>query len=104
MSEDRTKLSGLTSSIAIGAIGFFLVSLAVFATVAFAERWMYQNLGLRGAYLTWTVLFILLSGAVFGSLVVGRWRLPKVYLLFAVTFFAYAAAWIIAYFSLGRTL
>ena len=100
MSEDRTKLLGLTRSIATGAIGFGLVSLCVFATVAFAERWMYQNLGLWGAYLTWTVLFIVLSGAVFGSLVVIRWRLPRFYLLFGLAFFAYAAAWIIAYFVL----
>jgi len=94
----------LSRSIATGAIGFGLVSLCVFATVAFAERWMYQNLGLFGAYLTWIVLFIVLSGAVFGSLVVvGRWRLPRFYVLFGVAFFAYAAAWIIAYFTLRNT-
>ncbi|HEU4833418.1 MAG TPA: hypothetical protein VFS90_03345 [Pyrinomonadaceae bacterium] len=97
--------SSLAKSIATGAIGFGLVSLCVFATVAFAERWMFQNLGLFGSYITWIVLFILLSGVVFGSLVVvDRWRLPKFYLLWAVAFFAYAAAWMIAYFSLGRTL
>src|SRR5215211_2929383 len=87
-------------SIATGALGFGLVSLCVFATVAFAERWMYQTLGLFGSYLTWTVLFILLSGAVFGSLVVVRWRLPRFYFLFGVAFFAYAAGWVIAYFIL----
>ena len=103
MSEDRTKLLGLTRSIATGAIGFGLVSLFVFATVAFAERWMYQNLGLVGAYLAWTVLFIVLSGAVFGSLVIVRWRLPRFYLLWALAFFAYAAVWMLAYFSLRGT-
>ena len=103
MSEDRTKLSSLARSIATGAIGFALVSLCVFATVAFAERWMYQNLGLVGAYLAWTVLFIVLSGAVFGSLVIVRWRLPRFYLLWALAFFAYAAAWMLAYFSLRAT-
>lgn len=103
MSEDRTKLSSLTRSVATGAIGFGLVSLFVFATVAFAERWMYQNLGLVGAYLTWTVLFIVLSGAVFGSLVIIRWRLPRFYLLWALAFFAYAAVWMLAYFSLRGT-
>lgn len=92
----------LQRSIAIGAIGFGLASLCVFATVAFAERWMVHNLGLMGAYVAWTVLFIVLAGAVFGSLVDGRWRLPKFYLLFGVAFFAYAAAWVIAYFGLGR--
>lgn len=104
MSEDRTKLSSLSRSIATGAIGFGLVSLCVFATVAFAERWMYQNLGLLGSYLAWTLLFIVLSGAVFGSLVVVRWRLPRFFLLFGVAFFAYAAAWMIAYFTLQNTV
>lgn len=98
------RVPSLSRSIATGALGFGVVSLCVFATVAFAERWMYQNLGLFGAYLTWIVLFILLSGAVFGSLVVvGRWRLPRFYVLFGVAFFAYAAAWIIAYFTLRNT-
>ena len=90
----------LSRSIATGAIGFSVVSLCVFATVAFAERWMYQTFSVLGAYLAWTVLFVLLSGALFGSLVVVRWRLPKFYLLFALAFFAYAAGWVIAYFVL----
>jgi hypothetical protein len=76
------------------------VSLCVFATVAFAERWMYTNLGLLGAYLAWTALFILLGGAVLGSLAVGRWRLPRFYLLFGAAFFAYAVGWVGAYFFL----
>ena len=83
-----------------GALGFGAVSVCVFATVAFAERWMYANLGLYGAYLTWTALFILLSGGALGSVVVGRWRLPKFYLPFGLAFFAYAVGWIGAYFSL----
>lgn len=90
----------LTRSLLIGALGFGAVSLAVFATVAFGERWMYQNLGLFGAYLAWTALFILLGGAVLGSLVVGRWRLPKFYLLYGAAFFAYAVGWVAAYFTL----
>lgn len=101
--HNLSTVPSLARSIATGAIGFCLVSLCVFATVAFAERWMYQNLGLLGSYLAWIVLFILLSGAVFGSLVVGRWRLPRFYLLFALAFFAYAAAWVIAYFTLRNS-
>jgi hypothetical protein len=90
----------LRRSLMTGGLGFCLVSLCVFATVAFAERWMYTHLGLFGAYFTWTALFILLGGGVLGSLVVGRWRLPKFYLLFGAAFFAYAAGWVGAYFIL----
>ena len=62
---------------------------------------MYQNLGELGAYVAWTVLFILLGGAVLGSLVVGRWRLPKFYLLYGLAFFFYAVGWVVAYFVVG---
>ena len=51
----------LSRSIATSAIGFGLVSLCVFATVAFAERLMLQNLGSLGSYLAWIALFILHS-------------------------------------------
>jgi hypothetical protein len=77
-----------------------LTSLAVFATVAFAERWMYARLGLAGAYVAWTALFILLGGAVLRPLVVGPGRAGRFFLVFALAFFAYAAGWIGAYFSL----
>jgi len=83
-----------------GAIGFGLASLCVFGTVAFAERWMYRTLSPTGAYLTWVALFILLGGTSLGSLVQGRWKLPRFYLLFGVAFFGYAVGWILAYFTL----
>jgi hypothetical protein len=84
-----------------GGIGFGAASLCVFATVAYAEGWMYRNLGLLGAYLAWTILFILLGGGALGPLVVRRWQMPKFYLLFAVAFFAYAVGWVASYFVLG---
>lgn len=92
------RTPSLARSLVTGGIGFCLVSLCVFATVAYAEGWMYARLGLFGAYLAWAALFILLGGAVLGSLVVGRWRLPRFYLLFSAAFFAYAVAWVGAYF------
>src|SRR5687767_10904383 len=98
--QDVAVVPSLGRSIMTGAVGFGLVSVCVFATVAFAERWMYRNLGMTGAYLTWTTLFILLGGGVLGYLVVGRWRLPKFYLLFGLAFFAYAVGWVGAYFAL----
>ncbi len=93
--------STLRRSLLTGGLGFCLASLCVFATVAYAERWMYARLGLYGAYLAWTALFILLGGGALGSLAVGRWRLPRFYLLFGLAFFDYAAGWVGAYFTLG---
>lgn len=105
MTEDpqTSPVPSLPRSIVTGAIGFCVVSLCVFATVAFGEGWLYRNLGVLGSYLVWTVLFVVLSGAVFGSLVRGRWRLPRFYLLWTIAFFAYAATWTVAYFTLRRT-
>lgn len=95
-----TPVPSLGRSLVIGGLGFGLASLCVFATVAFGERWMYTHLTVLGAYLVWTVLFILLGGAALGSLVVGRWRLPKFYLLYGIAFFLYSVGWVVAYFTL----
>jgi len=97
---DTDAVPSLGRSLLTGGLGFGLVSLCVFATVAFAERWMYTHLGWLGAYLAWTALFILLGGGVMGILTVGRWRLPRFYLLFGVAFLAYAAGWVGAYYVL----
>lgn len=99
-SRELKAIPSLTRAVLTAGVGFGLTSLCVFATVAFGERWMYTHLGMLGAYLAWTALFILLGGVVLGSLVVGRWRLPQFFLLFGGAFFAYAAGWMVAYFSL----
>lgn len=99
--EHFDVVPSLRRSVLTGGLGFCIASMCVFATVAFAERWMYTRLGLFGAYLAWTTLFILLGGGVLGSLVVvGNWRLPKFYLLFGSAFVAYATGWVAAYFVL----
>jgi hypothetical protein len=87
-------------SLLIGSLGFCLASLCVFATVAFAERWMYRNLGLSGAYVVWTVLFILLGGALLSPLVIGPDRLWRFQLLFGTAFLLYAIGWVGSYFTL----
>jgi hypothetical protein len=98
------KVVSFSRAILIGAFGFGLASLCVFATVAFAERWMYRTLTPTGAYLVWIILFVVLGGTAVGSLVDGRWRLPKFYFLFAGAFFAYSIGWIAAYFILRGPL
>ena len=70
----RGSTPSLGRSIMIGSLGFLLASLCVFATVAFAEGWMYRSLGLSGAYVVWTVLFIFLGGALLSPLVIGPGR------------------------------
>lgn len=103
--DDGSRAAGAVPSLGrsaiMGGVGFGVASLCVFATVAFAERWMYTNLGGGGAYAAWTALFILLGGAALGLLVEGRWGLPKFYLLFGAAFFAYAVGWVGSYFLLG---
>lgn len=101
MTPSASAAPSLKRSLVWGGLGFGLVSLCVFATVAFAERWMYAQLGLSGAYLAWTLLFILPGGAVLNALVVGERRGIKFYLLFGAAFFAYAVGWVSAYFMLS---
>jgi hypothetical protein len=94
------SIPSLGRSLLIGAFGFCLASLCVFATVAFAERWMYRNLGLGGAYIVWTVLFILLGGALLSPLVIGPGRFWRFQFLFGLAFLLYAAGWVVSYFTL----
>jgi hypothetical protein len=82
-----------------GGLGFGLVSLAVFATVAFGERWMYTHLGQVGAYLTWTVLFIGLGGGALLPLAAPPWRGARFFGLFGLAFFLYGFAWTAAWFA-----
>src|SRR5262249_50303459 len=90
----------LVRSLLIGSFGFCLASLCVFASVAFAEGWMYRNLGLGGAYVVWTALFILLGGGLLSPLVIGPGRWRRFQLLFGMTFLLYAAGWVASYFTL----
>jgi hypothetical protein len=84
----------------LGALNFALVSLLVFSTVAFAESWMYKTLGLYGAYLAWTLLFILLGGGALYVLVKETLRPFKFFALFSGAFLLYAVGWVAAYFIL----
>jgi hypothetical protein len=87
----------LQHSVLLGAASFSLVSLLVFGTVAFGQRWMYRHIGVTGAYLLWIALFIFLGGTAFSRLVVGR-RLLGFCALFGAAFFAYGVSWMACYF------
>src|SRR5262244_2812506 len=95
-----SSIPSLGRSLLIGSFGFCLASLCVFSTVAFAERWMYRNLGLGGAYAVWTVLFILLGGGLLSPLVIGPGRLWRFQFLFGSAFLMYAVGWVGSYFTL----
>jgi hypothetical protein len=99
-----TSLPTLSQSLWHGALGFCGVSLLVFATVAFAERWLMQNLGVTGAYILWTMLFILLGATAFAPLLLNQMRRFRFYLLFGIAFLLYAVGWTSAYFLLRNKL
>jgi len=98
-STDVVRGPSLTYSLWFGALGFCVAALLVFATVAFAESWMFRHLGFYGAYGTWTILFILLGGLVLSPLVKVR-QSAWFQLVFGAAFLAYAVAWMSAYFVL----
>ena len=100
-SGDSRPARSLPGSLLIGGLGFCVVSIAIFATVAFAERWMYSHLGMPGAYLAWTLLFMLLGGRVFSLLARGPQRILRFHVLFAAAFLSYAVGWMSAYFTVG---
>jgi hypothetical protein len=98
--DGRSSIPSLGRSLLIGSFGFCFASLCVFATVAFAERWMYRSLGLSGAYAVWTVLFIFLGGALLSPLVIGPGRLWRFQLVFGTAFLLYAVGWVASYFTM----
>jgi len=99
MSPFRLTPTSLKRSVVAGGIGFSIVSLCVFATVAFAQRWMYDRLSVTGAYIAWIALFILLGGRALIPLVVGHRRLLRFYAMFGAAFLMYGLSWMAAYFT-----
>jgi len=86
-----------------GALGFGVVSTLVFSTVAFAERWMYQNLTVPGAYVVWTVMFLVLAPMAFIGIVPSNHR--RIFpLWFNAAFLAYCALWCAGWFLSPNTL
>lgn len=94
----------LTKSMFIGAYRFAAASTLVFSTVAFAERWMYQNLTLAGAYGVWTVLFLVASPLALLPLVRMSPNRRMFPVWFNIAFLAYCALWCAAWFLSPNTL
>jgi hypothetical protein len=83
-----------------GSLGFGLVSLGVYATVAFGGTWLYQRLGEIGAFAFWALLFMVLAGLVLSRLAIGPGSAIRLFGLFVAGFFVYAGVWVGAYVSL----
>lgn len=98
------EMSPMQRAALYGAYGFGVSSIIVFATVAFAERWMYTTLGLGGAYAVWTVLFLSLGSWTLGALFDQPALRRRLYWVFPLAFLAYSVAWMAAYFMLRNTL
>lgn len=94
-------IPSLKESLLVGSLGFGLVSLVGFATVAFGEHWLFAHLGRLGSYIFWALLFALGAGAVFNRLVIGGGNLVRSFATFAAAFLIYAATWTAAYFILS---
>jgi hypothetical protein len=86
-----------------GALGFGVVSTLVFSTVAFAERWMYQNLTVPGAYGVWMVMFLVLAPIAFIGVVPSD-RRRTFPLWFNAAFFGYCVLWCAGWFLSPNTL
>ncbi len=91
-------------AIGIGACGFSIASMAVFASWAFVGRRMHEQLGELGAYSAWALTFVLIAGATLSRLVRGSVTLPRFYGVFAAAFLSYALGWTAAWFGLRNHL
>lgn len=85
---------GLLESLARGAIGFTLVSVAGFAPWALGERWIFEHVGEAGLYACCALVFIALSGLLLHRLIIGGETLLRFYQIFGLAFIFYAIAWI----------
>ncbi len=102
----RAKASGFTmrrrtlwESMALGAIGFALVSVAGFAPWPVFGFW-FRGLGEVALYVTCTLVFLATSGLLLHRLILGPGTLWRCYALFSLAFLAYAVVWVIFWMGL----
>ena len=90
----------LGASIARGAIGFTLLSVAGFVPWAVTGRALHRAVGEAGMYAGCALVFLALSGPLLHRLLIGAGSLGRFYKVFGVAFTAYSIAWIIGWMSL----
>ncbi|BBM83516.1 hypothetical protein [Candidatus Uabimicrobium amorphum] len=93
----------LLYSILSGALAFTIASIIVFVTVAFAERQLYQLLGLLGAYIFWIILFISSGTILLYRLVRRIMSLPRFAIAYSVSFVLYSLAWMMSYYNMRNS-
>src|SRR5512145_1283099 len=90
----QVQAPSLTESLVGGWMGYGLVSTLVVGTAAFGESLLYEELSPIGAYAFWAALFIFGAGALLGRLVAGPGARARFFVVFALAFFLYAAAYV----------
>ena len=91
------RLLTLGQSLGLGAGGFCLIIMIVIGILAAADQPLKKHLGDKGAHAVYALLFILMAGGLFRKLIIPPAPVLRVYVLFAATFFLYAAAWMATY-------
>ena len=99
----KKKSLPLLFSMLCGALAFTIASILVFMTVAFAERQLYQILGLLGAYIFWIILFIGSGTILLYRLVRRVMSMPRFAIAYATSFIVYSAAWMVSYYCMPNT-
>lgn len=99
----KKKYLPLLYSLLCGALAFTIASILVFLTVAFAERQLYQLLGLLGAYIFWIVLFISSGTILLYRLVRRVMSMRRFAIAYAISFIVYSAAWMVSYYYMRNT-
>ena len=94
----------MSSHVIAGSSRFAAASTLVFSTVAFAERWMYANLTIAGAYVVWTLLFLIVAPLAFIQLLGESPQRRAFPLWFNIAFLAYCALWCAGWFVSPNTL
>ncbi len=97
---ERACVPSLANSVARGAIGFMLVSVAGFVPWAVFGRPLDRAIGEVGMYLVCAAVFLGLSSPILHRLILGPGSLPRFAKIFTISFTAYSVAWIVGWVSL----